>query len=277
MCVAMSSANIVSRLDEGVAAWNDWRIRNSRETLDFRGIQLDGRNLQGADLRNADFGGALLHDTVLNYARLEGARFHRTDLTNATLVGASVRHTVFGAASLISISASGIDATGAQFHNCKFQRADLREAALWSTRFIECDFDGTSFVDATFGYTQLFGSDLSVARALETTIHRAPSTVDLESLRRSRGRIPAKFAKGCGFTDFEIAVARLWNPDLTDREITDIVYEIDNVRAAQPIQKHAVFISYSHHDKEFVDAFQIRLDAAGIRCWRDVQISLQVA
>ena len=72
-------------------------------------------------------------------------------------------------------------------------------------------------------------------------------------MQLSKGKIPATFLRGCGLSDFEIESAKLYNPDLTNQEINDILYKIFDLRAHQAIQISPLFISYSHADAAFVD------------------------
>ena len=76
--------------------------------------------------------------------------------------------------------------------------------------------------------------------------------------------------RGCGLSDWEIEYAKLYNPDLSNQEIDEILYKIHDMRAQQPLQISPLFISYSHADSAFVDKIGERLNAKGIRFWRDV-------
>lgn len=262
---------LLDLLELGVKQWNSWRLRHQQEHIDLRGAQLDRRDLTGVDLHNANLGGALFVGTRLHHAKLDGARFYDTDLSGASLDGASVRDAILGASSLIDTRLVDVNARGSQFQQCDLSGARLEGSSFWSAQFLECRFAATSFEGASLGYTRFYASDLSVAIDLGLTEHRAPSLLDLETLRMSRGQLCSEFLKGCGLSNFEVAITPLWNPDLTESEVTDIVYDIDRCRGRKPIQTHAVFLSYSHHDTAFVDALQAQLDEADVRFWRDVQ------
>jgi hypothetical protein len=45
---------------------------------------------------------------------------------------------------------------------------------------------------------------------------------------------------------------------------------VHDLRAGQAVQINPLFISYSHKDSAFVDAMEKRLDAKGVRFWRDI-------
>ncbi len=105
---------------------------------------------------------------------------------------------------------------------------------------------------------------------LATIKHEAPSRIDLATLRLSHGRLPESFLRGYGLSDHEIETSRLYQPDLSEDEITDTLYRVAHLRGRSPIQIHPVFISYSHYDADFVDVLEKKLEKAGIRYWRDI-------
>src|SRR5262249_37951258 len=67
----------------------------------------------------------------------------------------------------------------------------------------------------------------------------------------------------------EIEAAKLYNSQLSLKEIHDIQYRISDLRATQPIQFFSVFISYSHADQGFARRLHDILQSNGIRCWLD--------
>src|SRR5436189_139709 len=83
--------------------------------------------------------------------------------------------------------------------------------------------------------------DLSSAVGLEDTQHDEPSFISTATLGASRGRIPEAFLKGCGLSDLEIVMSRLWDPDLSGDELTTLLYRIHDLKTTAPIQKRYVF------------------------------------
>ena len=63
---------------------------------------------------------------------------------------------------------------------------------------------------------------------------------------------------------------KLYDPDLSNDEITQIQHSMYDLRADQALQISPLFISYSHADGAFVDKVESQLNAKGIRFWRDV-------
>lgn len=59
-------------------------------------------------------------------------------------------------------------------------------------------------------------------------------------------------------------------PDLTNEQISNIVYRMHDIRATQDIQINPLFISYSHTDTALVDTLGSMLTDKGVRYRRDI-------
>jgi hypothetical protein len=127
---------------------------------------------------------------------------------------------------------------------------------------------GASFEAATFGGTT-FDCDLSQVTGLESTSHGSPSYINMRTLNMLRPPIPTAFLRGCGLADWEIALTRLYERDLTTRKLTEALYEVNRLRTDSPIQYYSVFISYSHADERFATRLYSELQRRRIRCWFD--------
>jgi uncharacterized protein YjbI with pentapeptide repeats len=232
----MANDEQLAILEQGVEAWNEWRkeIENlggvDLSEADFRGTILSGANLSVADLREADLRGVNLIDANLMGADIRGANLSHTDLRGVDL--------------------SHADLGGANLSGANLCQADLREAFA----------GGTIFGD----------NSLSKSIGLEKIHHEFPSIIGIGTLQRSEGKIPIAFLRGCGLSDFEIESAKLYNPELSNQQINDILYKIYDLRARQAIQVSPLFISYSHVDAAFVDRLEVCLNEKGIRFWRDI-------
>jgi hypothetical protein len=91
--------------------------------------------------------------------------------------------------------------------------------------------------------------DLSQTLGLDRVQHVGPSTVGVDTLFRSEGRIPEVFLRGCGVP--ESVVVNL--PAL--------------IGAMSPIQFYSCFISYSTRDENFATRLYSRLVQEGLRAW----------
>lgn len=186
------------------------------------------------DLVGADLRGAELRVTNLREADLRKALLIKADLSSALLEGANL---------------TGADLSG----------ANLSEARLKG-----------SHLDGAITSKTIFGNlDLSEIIGLEGTVHRSPSQISTTTFTLSKGKIPEVFLKGCGLSDWEIEQVKLYNPNLSNEEITNIQYKMYDLRATQALQISPLFISYSHADNAFVDKIGNVLGKEGIRYWRD--------
>ena len=111
------------------------------------------------------------------------------------------------------------------------------------------DLRGTDLRDARILSTMFADVDLSSVMNLEAILHHGPSTIGIDTLFRSQGRIPEVFLRGCGVPEEFITHI----PSLT----------------ANPFEFYSCFISYSHEDQSFARRLHDGLQGRGIRCWLD--------
>lgn len=194
---------------------------------------LSGVNLTREGFRGANFRGANLGDTNLRFAYLSFADLSFADLSGADLSGAYL------------------------------DRANVSGALL----------NFTSLTGTILGYTTFTSNDLSEVKGLDTAKHIAPSSIGVDTLYKSAGKIPETFLRGCGLSDWQIESAKLYQPELSNEEITTILYQVHGLRAHQAIQISPLFISYNHADSPFVDEVECHLSRKGVRFWRDVHHS----
>lgn len=173
-----------------------------------------GRNLSGTQLQNADFTGLMIGQCNLTGADLSGAKltevqFALSDLSNASLQGAILTWTTF------------------------------RGGRLEDTSFSGAGLLGTVFADV----------DLSEAKGLTEVRHHGPSTIGIDCIYRSQGRIPQAFLRAAGVQEPVILNAKAL------------------VEAVSPIQFYSCFISHSTKDQEFADRLYADLLARGVGCF----------
>ena len=89
--------------------------------------------------------------------------------------------------------------------------------------------------------------DLGKTRGLDTVRHLGPSSIDLETIYRSKGQLPEPFLRGAGIPENFITFMK---------SLTGAALEF-----------YSVFISYSTKDQDFADRLYADLQARGIRCW----------
>ena len=235
---------------------------------DLRRANLSGANLIAADLNTADLSGAdlieanlmgvLLGGADLSGANLNGADLHeadlsRADLTEAKLIGADLRGAVLVGAHLSGAYLSTADLSGANLNWANLSwasliGADLHGANLFGAVLTMARLSGAVFSEAICGATVFANVDLSETKGLETVLCTLPSTVGVDTLFKSKGKIPEVFLRGCGVP--EILIQYL--PSLMQK----------------PIQFYTCFISFTEADDDFSVRLYNDLQAAGVRCWR---------
>lgn len=108
-------------------------------------------------------------------------------------------------------------------------KRDLSAADLSGANLIRANLSGASLSEATFRSTVFANLDLREVVGLDEARHGGPSTVGVDTLYLSEGRIPEVFLRGCGLPDYFVGMV----PGLT---------------VTAPIQHFSAFISYSHVD-----------------------------
>ncbi|NTW82583.1 MAG: toll/interleukin-1 receptor domain-containing protein [Chlorobiaceae bacterium] len=218
----------------------------------FRKANLNRAYFRGADLIRADFGGAYMIRSDFRGADLSEANLSGADLRDANLRGANVRGADLSEANLSGADLSGANLnrtyfSGANLRDANLSEADLSEANLRGVNLIRANLRGVNFNNSKVGATAFNNNDLSTVNGLDTVSHEGPSSIDIDTLFKSKGNISEVFLRGCGVPDQMIEYAK----SLT----------------SSPIEYYSCFISYSHMDDEFARRLHNDLQAAGVRCW----------
>ena len=279
----MANEEHLKILRRGVQEWNDWRREHPDVLPDLCHANLIGANLSNAilaqahvisaTLTDATLVGAQLSGTNLTRAQLAGAHLSDANLTGATLTGAILIGAQFTGTNLTDTNLQGANLQGTNLHGAILTRANLTGANLARGHFTDvtlarADLTGADFTRAYLGGTKLVDIDLRQAQGLDSVRHYGPSAISTSTFAHSRGQVPRALLKGCGFIDWEIENAKLWNPDLSEEQITTIAYEVIRLRG----RGHAffsAFISYAHDDKSVARKLHDELQDRGIRCWLD--------
>ena len=266
----MANQEQLAILKRGVEAWNMWRQENSTTKVDLSGAVLSGKNLTGIDFRDAHLTRADFREANLQGARLTLANLSRAALIGASLNRANLKETRLAHTIVMNADLRDADLSSAYLHKTVLATTDLTGAYLYKAHFSEVYLNNSKFANSAFADTTLGASDLSLAIDLEKTNHHGPSTVGLDTIHKSKGKIPEAFLRGCGLSDADIEFAKLSDPDFSNEEINKILYKVYELRANQAVQISPLFISYSHADGAFVDKLENHLNNKGIRFWRDV-------
>lgn len=219
----MANPEHLKMLKEGIEVWNKWRKENPEIIPDLRNAHLSGANLIGAHLSGVNLSGSYLSGAYLSRADLSGADIRWTNLRWAYLRWAYL--------------------SGADFSGSNLSWADFDGTNLEGTSFTGCVMGDTTFADV----------DLSQVKGLDTVQHLSPSSIGIDTIYRSQGKIPEIFLRGAGVSDELIAFIRAMGGT---------------------IQFYSCFISYSGKDQLFAERLYEALQAKGVRCWfspHDVQ------
>jgi len=225
----MANKEQLAILKSGVENWNQWRQDN-------RDVRID---LSSADLSHVDLSYANLRDANLNHANLNRAILSHADLSRVYLSHARLHSVHFSNANLTVVDLSYSDLSYADFSHTNLSYADFSHAILSHTNFREAYLSSTILVNI----------DLNEAKGLETVTHHGPSSIGVDTLYRSQGKIPEVFLRGVGLEDDFIACLSSFTN--------------------QAIDFYSCFISYSHADKSFAQRLHDQLQGRGIRCWLD--------
>jgi hypothetical protein len=96
-------------------------------------------------------------------------------------------------------------------------------------------------------------------KGLETVRHEGPSTIGIDTIYRSQGKIPLAFLRGAGV------------PENFIEDIGSLV--------GKALEFYSCFISYSTKDQEFADRLHADLQNKGVRCWfapHDIQAGKKI-
>jgi hypothetical protein len=225
----MANPEHLEILKQGVKAWNEWRSKHKDVQPDLSDADLSDADLSSADLVDARLIRTKLGKADLSYAGLVEADLSYAELTDAKLIGAILLY--------------------ANFSGAKLTNADLSEASLEYTNFSQAILSGADFTNALLIYAVFADNDLSEVKGLETLLHEAPSTIGVDTLYKSGGKIPEAFLRGCGVPD------------------DFITFIPSHFGIQQAIQFYSCFISYSTKDEEFARRLYSRMRDEKLRVW----------
>lgn len=234
---------------------------------DFMGAMLRRANLTGcylnpahlyrADLREADLSRALLNGANFRGADLRGANLENADLdrailSDANLTGANLSRANLSRANLSGTNFSEANLTDANFNGAALKRTNLSGAVLLRSDLYESVLNnvvttGAKFAGCIVGYTVFQDCDLSQAEGLGEVRHDAPSTVGVDTLFRSAGRLPESFLLGIGAPDMLLAFQK-------------------TIKDAPPLGGER-YISCAEKDIPFAQKLQSSLRSHGVRSW----------
>jgi len=281
----MANQKHLAKLKRGAEQWNEWREENPSVVPDLAEADLDASNLSGANLHHAvltkatarrsilfganlalaDLSGAILtgarldnadiYNAILTGSKAADATFHRACLHSADLRQANLTDANLEAANLAETRLASAELGGANLSRANLTGADLSNALLLKTNLTGAVLIGARMEGARVRGIVLAANDLSSTKGLAAVEHEGPSSIGIDTIYASRGKIPTSFLRGAGV------------PEIFIEYIPALV-------APGAIQFYSCFISYSTKDQEFADRLYADLQNKGVRCWfapHDVQ------
>lgn len=235
---------------QGIEAWNTWR-RTYPEThpdLSYKTLQgIHPRDISWANLSSTNLSGCnLLYadciETNLNGANLSEAWLFDSILTRATMRDANLSGVDFTLATLLEADLSGANLSGAILDETSFKKAILHRAIFTSATMKS----NPDFTEASVAWTLFTNVDLGGVKGLETVSHLGPSNVGIDTIYRSRGKIPESFLRNAGMPATFLELMR----SLT-----------------LPTGYTTYVLSYAEADETFAQQFYADLLRHGVHCW----------
>jgi uncharacterized protein YjbI with pentapeptide repeats len=207
----------LEQLRGGPGKWNVWRKEHPDVIPDLDEVDVSRSGIAHINLAGAMLRRACLVDCNLNRAKLDGADLDGALLAHADLSYSDLSKTVL-------------------------RHADLSHVEFRNATLNDVDFTGARLAGAVFSDV-----DLSFAKGLESVHHTGPSSIGIDTIYRSKGKIPEVFLRGAGVPD---------NFILYMRSLTGAAFDF-----------YSCFISYSTKDQDFTDRLHSDLQGKGVRCW----------
>jgi len=259
-------------IKRGVDYWNIWRFNNSRiqPSLSEAGLHmaylskanlskadLSDAGLRLADLNEANLKGADLYWANLSEANLRCADLRDTNLQGANMTGSNLRGTRLNSANLSQANMSRADISASRLNNANLHGADLNGADLSNSilkganlvgaNLTGANLAGADLTNAIVGATIFGNVDLSNVKGLESFKHIGPSTVGIDTIYKSNGKVPVLFLRNAG----------------VPKHLMDYIDRFEDQK-----KKHdSCLISYSGKNEEFALKLFEDLQDHGVRCW----------
>jgi uncharacterized protein YjbI with pentapeptide repeats len=188
----MADKEHLTRLQQGVGAWNLWRAGNPHIKPDLSEADLFKASLAGVDLSEANLSKADLSEANLSEATLARANLFRAQLVNTNLSRAYLfraqlgRADLFGAnlshANLFGTYLAGANLAGANLSHAILSRAYLPEANLRRARLegavlMETNLEGATLTGCSIYGIAAWNVHLSGAQQADLIITRANEPV----------------------------------------------------------------------------------------------------
>jgi uncharacterized protein YjbI with pentapeptide repeats len=229
----MANQECLDVIQQGAAAWNQWRNNQGEiyfdlsgadlSHMELRGVDLSGVYLQLVNLRKADLSEANLYRAYLSEANLIETRLDKANLNMANLYQATLDN-----ASLCDTNLSRADLREAQMHMIQAENAIFRGADLSQSNLDEADLRGSDLHEARINDAQLNGAILSRCdlRTLDL------GNIDLEGADLGWANLEGVNLSGANLQATSLQYARLSSASLNGANLNDANLEEANLNSA---------------------------------------------
>ena len=219
---------------------------------DLRAVNINKASFNLAKLREANFSEAYLRESDFSEADLQRAYFIRSDLVRVDLWESNLTKADFRWAYLIGTDLKDANLTQADLRwahlsESNLSQANLSQANLIKTSIVKTNLHHSNFKNAIMAWTNLGDVDLSLTKELFTAQHFGPSSIGIDTIMRSNGKIPESFLRETG--------------------ISEIIIQNMALLTEKGLSHQSCFISHSSKDREFAEKLYSDLQNTGVRCW----------
>ena len=185
-------------------------------------------------------------------ANLSEANLSETYLSGADLSEADLKKAIFIRSDLASVDLSNSDCERADFRwayliKARFNGANLSGANLIEANLTKAELKQSNLSEAFVAWSCFGDNDLSQTVGLNFVKHFGPSTIGIDTIYRSKGKIPEEFLRGAGVPEHFISYTAFLNE--------------------KAFARNSCFISFSGNDRNFIEKIGEDLQREGIRCW----------
>jgi len=255
----MSKNDLIDKLYSGSQSWNEFHKNNSKIKID-----LSGEEFISFDFSNYDFENCIF----------QSCNFDNSDFVKTNLLKCDFEQSKFARCRFHEANLSHANLTRTTFHECSLTNTNLNGSYLNSAYLYQSTIKAGNFVKTNFNFSSLqnlsfITVDLSEAIDLDKVLPQGPSSIGLDTLAASKGRLPIAFLRGCGLNNLQIEISKLFENGMDPEQVNQIAYRICDLYYGNPIQFYSCFISYSSKDEVFAIKLYNDLQDKGVRCWYD--------